>query len=151
MFDLFDLFPDPIFVHQDGRCLYANAAAAELFGTSSAGAMVGREIAGMLANRQLATAESALPMPDGTQAVLLVVRRGTDEAELRRLASALIHDVNNALMAISPWAETLKRRYPNEEIIQKAAAAIAQAIQKGRAVTEQIREFTKRMDRSTER
>ncbi len=78
-------------------------------------------------------------LPDGSLATLLVAAKSKEAERLRTAA----HEFNNVLMAISPWAETLKRKFPNEDIIQKATAAIAQAIQKGRRITEEMREAAK--------
>jgi signal transduction histidine kinase len=134
--DCFDLVSDAVLAHQNGRWLYANPAAATLLGADSAAALVGQPIP-----EGLKGTETPFTLEDGTEAVLIVVN---SHQKLRQL----VHEFNNVLMAISPWGETLKRRYPNEDMVQKAAGAIGQAIQKGRRITDEIRDLVKGVDRS---
>jgi PAS domain S-box-containing protein len=45
---LFELSPDPVFVHRDNLILFANDAAARLFGAGSAQALVGRDVRALI-------------------------------------------------------------------------------------------------------
>jgi signal transduction histidine kinase len=130
LFACFDFVSDAVLAHQNGRWLYANGAAANLLGAASPEALLAQPIV------EVDGKKTQIALPDGSHAIVIIV---SGEKNLRSVA----HDFNNVLMAISPWADTLKRRYPNEEMIQKAMAAITQAIQKGRRLTEQMRESGK--------
>lgn len=130
LFACFDFVSDAVLAHQNGRWLYANRPAAALLGAASAEALLGQPIV------EVEGKKTQIALPDGSHAIVIIVG---GETNVRTIA----HEFNNVLMAISPWADTLKRRYPNDEAIQKAAAAIIQAIQKGRSMTEKMRDPAK--------
>ncbi len=60
---------------------------------------------------------------------------------LGHLASGIAHDFNNTLMAAYPWAELIRRSYPAEPTLQRAANAIVQAIERAKKVTSQLLDF----------
>lgn len=60
---------------------------------------------------------------------------------LGQMASGIAHDFNNTLMAALPWADLLRRKYPADESIQKAADQIRRAVHRARDVTRQLLDF----------
>ena len=69
--------------------------------------------------------------------------KAVQEQEIAAFLAKITHDWNNTLMAIAPWADVLKRRYPEDATLQKVAAALTDAVTSGRRVTEELREFRK--------
>ncbi len=60
---------------------------------------------------------------------------------LGQMASGIAHDFNNTLMAALPWADLLRRKYPNDEAIQRSAEHIKKAVHRAKDVTRQLLEF----------
>lgn len=60
---------------------------------------------------------------------------------LGQMASGIAHDFNNTLMAAYPWAEALRREYPNDARIQQAANSICGAVERAKNVTHQLLDF----------
>lgn len=60
---------------------------------------------------------------------------------LGQMASGIAHDFNNTLMSALPWADLIRRKYPNEEIIQKSADQIRRAVHRAKDVTRQLLDF----------
>ena len=60
---------------------------------------------------------------------------------LGQLASGIAHDFNNTLMAAYPWAELIRRQYPSDAMLQRAANNIAQAVERAKKVTSQLLDF----------
>ncbi|HEY5611309.1 MAG TPA: PAS domain S-box protein [Thermoanaerobaculia bacterium] len=60
---------------------------------------------------------------------------------LGQMASGIAHDFNNTLMAALPWADLLRRKYPNDETIQKSADQIRRAVHRAKDVTRQLLDF----------
>ena len=60
---------------------------------------------------------------------------------LGHLASGIAHDFNNTLMAAYPWAELIRRAYPGDVLLQRAALNIAQAVERAKKVTSQLLDF----------
>lgn len=60
---------------------------------------------------------------------------------LGRLASGIAHEFNNMLMAALPWADLIRRRYPDDELLVKAAENIRRSVHRARDVTRQLLDF----------
>lgn len=60
---------------------------------------------------------------------------------LGQMASGIAHDFNNTLMAALPWADLLRRKFPEDETIQKAASHVRNAVHRAREVTRQLLDF----------
>jgi signal transduction histidine kinase/streptogramin lyase len=60
---------------------------------------------------------------------------------LGQMASGIAHDFNNTLMAASPWADLIRREYPRDPDLQRAAKAIANAVDRAKKVTSQLLDF----------
>jgi two-component system, cell cycle sensor histidine kinase and response regulator CckA len=60
---------------------------------------------------------------------------------LGQMASGIAHDFNNTLMSALPWADLIRRKYPNEEVIQKSADQIRRAVHRAKDVTRQLLDF----------
>ncbi|MGA7617133.1 MAG: PAS domain S-box protein [Thermoanaerobaculia bacterium] len=60
---------------------------------------------------------------------------------LGQMASGIAHDFNNTLMAALPWADLLRRKYPEEPAIQNATDHIRRAVHRARDVTRQLLDF----------
>jgi len=69
----------------------------------------------------------------------LVVSQRMDA--LGHLASGIAHDFNNTLMSAYPWADLIRRTYPNDAMLQRAANQIAQAVERAKKVTSQLLDF----------
>ena len=74
---------------------------------------------------------------------ILATIRTVDEQELEQFLAKITHEWNNALMAIAPWADVLKRKYPADPTLQKAATAISEGIAAAKRTTDELREFRK--------
>ncbi|HVT45144.1 MAG TPA: response regulator [Thermoanaerobaculia bacterium] len=57
------------------------------------------------------------------------------------MASGIAHDFNNTLMAALPWADLLRRKYPDDEMIQKATDNVRRAVHRAKDVTRQLLDF----------
>jgi two-component system cell cycle sensor histidine kinase/response regulator CckA len=62
---------------------------------------------------------------------------------LGRVAATIAHEINNVLMGISPFVEVLLKRPENSASVSAAAAHIAQSVQRGKRVTQDILRFTR--------
>lgn len=60
---------------------------------------------------------------------------------LGQMASGIAHDFNNSLMAALPWADVLRRKFPDDESIQKATDQIRRAIHRAKEVTRHLLDF----------
>lgn len=60
---------------------------------------------------------------------------------LGQMASGIAHDFNNTLMAALPWADLLRRKYPNDQSIQRSSEHIRKAVHRAKDVTRQLLEF----------
>lgn len=60
---------------------------------------------------------------------------------LGQMASGIAHDFNNTLMAALPWADLLRRKYPDDGVIQRAAEQIRGAVRRAADVTRQLLDF----------
>ncbi|HUF17992.1 MAG TPA: PAS domain S-box protein [Thermoanaerobaculia bacterium] len=60
---------------------------------------------------------------------------------LGQMASGIAHDFNNTLMAALPWADLLRRKYPEDEAIQRSSEHIRKAVHRAKDVTRQLLEF----------
>lgn len=61
---------------------------------------------------------------------------------LGRVASAMSHEFNNVLMSIQSFAEVVLRSGQQPRVLD-AASRILQAVERGRAITEELRAFTR--------
>lgn len=59
-------------------------------------------------------------------------------ASVGQLATSVAHEFNNVLMSIMPFAELLRRRYPNEERVMTATRHILEAVRRGRDISQQV-------------
>lgn len=57
------------------------------------------------------------------------------------MAAGIAHDFNNTLMAALPWAELLRRKYENDEMIVRAADHIRRAVFRAAEGTKQLLDF----------
>jgi ligand-binding sensor domain-containing protein/signal transduction histidine kinase/CheY-like chemotaxis protein len=57
------------------------------------------------------------------------------------MASGIAHDFNNTLMSALPWSDILRRKYPQDPIIQQAATNIAASVKRAKNVTRQLLDF----------
>jgi len=62
---------------------------------------------------------------------------------LGRLAATIAHEINNILMAIQPFAEVVRRKANGQADLERAAAQILRAVQRGRTVTGEILRFAR--------
>lgn len=60
---------------------------------------------------------------------------------LGQMASGIAHDFNNTLMAALPWADLLRRKYPDDPAIQRSSEHIRKAVHRAKDVTRQLLEF----------
>lgn len=60
---------------------------------------------------------------------------------LGRLAAGIAHDFNNMLMAALPWADLIRRKYPEDEMLVRAADHIRRSVHRARDVTRQLLDF----------
>jgi two-component system cell cycle sensor histidine kinase/response regulator CckA len=64
-------------------------------------------------------------------------------ASLGQLAGSVAHEFNNVLMSILPFAELIRRRFPEDERIDKATNHILDAVRRGRQVSREILRLAK--------
>ncbi len=57
------------------------------------------------------------------------------------MASGIAHDFNNTLMSALPWADLIRRKYPDDETLQKSADHIRKAVHRAKEVTRQLLDF----------
>jgi PAS domain S-box-containing protein len=62
---------------------------------------------------------------------------------LGRVAATIAHEINNVLMGISPFVDVLRRRPQDAASVAAAASHIAQSVQRGKRVTQDILRFTR--------
>ena len=62
---------------------------------------------------------------------------------LGRVAATIAHEINNVLMGITPFVEVLRRRPEDSGSVATAASHIAQSVQRGKRVTQDILRFTR--------
>lgn len=60
---------------------------------------------------------------------------------LGRMAAGIAHEFNNMLMAALPWADLIRRKYPEDETLVKAADHIRRAVHRARDITRQLLDF----------
>lgn len=60
---------------------------------------------------------------------------------LGRLSAGIAHDFNNMLMAALPWADLIRRKYPEDETLVRASDHIRRAVHRARDVTRQLLDF----------
>ena len=60
---------------------------------------------------------------------------------LGRLAAGIAHEFNNMLMAALPWADLIRRKYPEDELLVRASDHIRRAVHRARDVTRQLLDF----------
>jgi two-component system cell cycle sensor histidine kinase/response regulator CckA len=163
----FELLPDALLIHAGGACVYANAAARELFGD-----VTGRALESLLPDGELDVAARearmlradgggfdaeirtrAAQLPSGDAAVLMSVRelgeraRGWREAEqtrradsLARVANSIAHEFNNVLMGAGTFATVLSRKLGNEDV---GVQGMRSALERGRQVTAEIARYAR--------
>lgn len=59
-------------------------------------------------------------------------------ASVGQLATSVAHEFNNILMSILPFAELLKRRFPEDERVATATGHIVTAVRRGREISQQV-------------
>ena len=64
-------------------------------------------------------------------------------SSLGRLAASVAHEFNNVLMGIQPFVDLLTRRAGNDPVVRIAAPRIADAVARGKRVTQEILRFTR--------
>jgi hypothetical protein len=81
---------------------------------------------------------------DATEKNLLrdELERANRLSSLGRLAATMLHDFNNVLMAIQPFAEIIRLRSQDERVTD-AARHIIESVQRGRGVTQEMLRFTR--------
>jgi two-component system cell cycle sensor histidine kinase/response regulator CckA len=69
-------------------------------------------------------------------------------SSLGRLSATVAHEFNNVLMAIQPFADLLQRRSAilNDSGVDRAATHIAQAVQRGRRITQEMLRYTRAVE-----
>ena len=65
---------------------------------------------------------------------------------LGRVAASIAHEINNVLMGILPFAESIKSMSVDHLAIQNAAGQIVRSVQRGRGITQEILAFTRATD-----
>jgi PAS domain S-box-containing protein len=84
----------------------------------------------------------------------LALQRKVARAEridsLGRASATIAHEINNVLMGISPFAEVIKRQAKENEKVAAAADHIANAVARGRKITEEILRFAQPRKSSSE-
>jgi signal transduction histidine kinase len=64
-------------------------------------------------------------------------------SSLGRLAASVAHEFNNVLMGIQPFVDLLTRRAGDDPVVKMAAPRIADAVARGKRVTQEILRFTR--------
>lgn len=76
-----------------------------------------------------------------------LLREELDESRrtesLGRVAATLVHEFNNVLMSISPWAEVIARRPERVDGVRRAAEGISRAVKRGGAITDAVVRFAR--------
>jgi hypothetical protein len=64
-------------------------------------------------------------------------------SSLGRLAASVAHEFNNVLMGIQPFVDLLKKRAGDDPAVKLAAPRIADAVARGKRITQEILRFTR--------
>lgn len=85
---------------------------------------------------------------DITESVMLKAQleQAARLTSLGRLAATVVHEFNNVLMSISPFAELLQRPNAGTQSIAKSASHISQAVTRGKRITMDILRYTQRSE-----
>lgn len=67
-------------------------------------------------------------------------------SSLGTLAASMAHEFNNVLMGIQPFADVIRKTVPDQPRVQHAIERIDQSIARGRKVTGEILQFTRRTE-----
>lgn len=74
------------------------------------------------------------------------VERAERTARLGRVAATMAHEFNNVLMSIQPFVEILRKGQTGPSDIERIAAHMTKAVQRGKRVTSEVLRFTQSGD-----